>query len=123
MSSDEIDRYLDGLDEGPRRALEQLRASILSVVPDAEPGLAYGAPAFRVGGGGGGGGKVVAGFSASKHHLSYLPHSGSVVGSLGAALAGYETTKGSVHFRADEPLPDDLVRTLVTARLRELGLG
>ena len=117
MSSDEIDRYLDGLDEHPRRALAQLHASILAVVPDAEPGLAYGAPAFRVDG------KVVAGFSASKHHLSYLPHSGDVVATMSSELAGYETTKGSVHFTADEPLSDDVVRALVEARLRELGAG
>ena len=119
MASEEIDQYLAGLDERSRTALEQLRTSILAVVPDAEPGLAYGAPAFRSAGGG----KVVAGFSASKAHLSYLPHSGSVLADVADAVTGYETTKGALHFSADEPLPDDLVRTLVTARLRELGLG
>ena len=81
--------------------------------------MAYGAPAFRAAGGG----KVVAGFSASKAHLSYLPHSGSVLADVADAVTGYETTKGALHFSVDEPLPDDLVRTLVTARLRELGLG
>ena len=119
MASEEIDQYLAGLDERSRTALEHLRASILAVVPDAEPGLAYGVPAFRSAGGG----KVVAGFSASKRHLSYLPHSGSVLADVADAVDGFETTKGALHFSADEPLPDDLVRTLVTARLRELGLA
>ncbi len=72
-------------------------------------------PAFKVGG------KTVAGFAAFKDHLSYLPHSGSVIGALGADLAGYQSTKGSLHFPVDEPLPPNLVTKLVAARMRELG--
>jgi uncharacterized protein YdhG (YjbR/CyaY superfamily)/gluconate kinase len=116
MATDDIDRYLAGLDDQRRMTLERLRASILAVVPGAEPGVSYGVPAFRIGG------KVVAGFSASQRHLSYLPHSGSVLVTLAGEVAGYRTSKGSLHFSVDEPLPDDLVRMLVTARLRELGI-
>lgn len=114
--SDDVDAYLVRVDEPARTALAHLRTAILSVVPDAEPVISYGAPAFRVDG------KVVAGFSASRNHLSYLPHSGSVVASLGGALDGYATSKGAVRFTADAPLPPALVTELVVARLRELGL-
>jgi uncharacterized protein YdhG (YjbR/CyaY superfamily) len=62
------------------------------------------------------------GFAAFKDHLSYLPHSGSVLGELGEAVAGYRTTKGSLHFPVDQPLPDDLVRSLVRTKMRQLGL-
>ncbi len=71
-------------------------------------------PAFRVDG------KVVAGFAAFKNHLSYLPHSGDVLRDLGDAVAGYDATPGSLHFPVDQPLPDDLVRMLVEAKLRRL---
>ena len=114
MSSDEIDAYLARVDAPARRTLEQLRRTILQVVPDAEEGLSYGVPAFRVGG------KAVAGFAAFKHHLTYVPHSGSVLGDLGDDVAGYETSKGSLKFAIDTPLPEDLVAKLVAARLREL---
>ena len=87
MAQDEIDAYLAALEEPQRTTLEQLRTVILEVVPDAEQGLAYGAPAFKVEG------KTVAGFAASKNHLSYLPHSGSVLAELGDAVAGYETPR------------------------------
>jgi uncharacterized protein YdhG (YjbR/CyaY superfamily) len=117
MSSEEIDRYLSGLARDQRTALERLQASILAVVPDAEPGISYGVPAYRVGG------KVIAGFSASKRHLSYLPHSGAVIGTLAEELAGYATSKGAVHFGVDTPLPDGLVRMLIDARRRELDTG
>ena len=114
MPRDEIDAYLAGLEAPARRTLEELRRTILKVVPDAEEGLSYGVPAFRVRG------KAVAGFAAFKNHLTYVPHSGSVLGDLGDDVAGYETSKGSLKFAIDTPLPEDLVAKLVAARLREL---
>jgi uncharacterized protein YdhG (YjbR/CyaY superfamily) len=114
VTADEVDAYLAGLEEPKRSTLEVLRRSIRAVVPDAEEGISYGMPAFRVGG------RVVAGFAAFKNHLAYLPHSGEVLASLGDRLAGYECTKGSLHFPVDEPLPDDLVRSLVDAKLEIL---
>ncbi len=114
MTADEVDAYLAELEEPKRGTLETLRRSILAVVPDAEECISYGMPAFRVEG------KVVAGFAAFKNHLAYLPHSGRVLASLGDRLSGYEFTKGSLHFPIDEPLPDDLVRSLVEAKLATL---
>jgi uncharacterized protein YdhG (YjbR/CyaY superfamily) len=117
MSSAEIDAYLAALDEPKRDTLETLRRSILEVVPDAEEGLAYGMPAFKVRG------KTVAGFAAFKNHLSYLPHSGSVLAELGDEVARYETSKGSLKFAVDKPLPKRLVKKLITTRMKELGLA
>ena len=117
MSERDIDTYLAGLDEPKRSTLEALRQSILEVVPGAEQCISYGMPAFRVHG------KVVAGFAAFKQHLSYLPHSGSVLPALSDDLAGYEMTKSSLHFPIDEPLPKRLVKKLVTSRLEQLGIG
>jgi len=116
VAHDEIDAYLAGLEEPKRSTLEELRKAILEVVPDAEQGLSYGVPAFKVGG------KAVAGFAAFTNHLSYLPQSGSVLAEVGDDVADYETSKGALKFAIDEPLPKRLVRTLVTARLRELGV-
>jgi len=117
VATSDIEGYLAGLDRERRDALQHLRESILRAVPDAEECLSYGMPAFRVQG------KTVAGFAAYQHHLSYLPHSGSVLGSLADDLAGRTVTKGSLHFSVDAPLPDDLVGRLVATRLHELGLA
>ncbi len=116
VAAHEVDEYLAGLDEPKRSTLLRLRTAILEVVPDAEQGMSYGVPAFKVLG------RTVAGFAAYKHHLSYLPHSGSVLAELGEDVAGYETSKGALRFRVDEPLPQPLVRKLVVARIRELHL-
>ena len=115
MGADEVDKYLAKIDEPKRSTLRALRRSIRAVVPEAEEGISYGMPAFRVGG------KVVAGFAAFKNHLAYLPHSGSVLAGLADELVGYECTSGSLHFSVDQTLPDDLVERLVEAKLAELG--
>jgi len=115
MGADEIDAYLSAVDEPKRSTLEALRRSIRAAVPEAEEGISYGMPAFRVDG------KVVAGFAAFKNHLAYLPHSGSVLAELAEELAGYERTSGSLHFAIDQPLPDDLVRRLVEVKLAQLA--
>jgi uncharacterized protein YdhG (YjbR/CyaY superfamily) len=117
MSAADVDRYLAELDETKRATLAAVRASILEVVPEAEQCIAYSAPAFKVRG------KAVAGFAAFKHHLSYLPHSGSVLATLADDVAGYETSKGALRFAVDKPLPKRLVKKLVTARMREAGLA
>ena len=114
MAPRDIDNYLATLGERERSTLEELRRSILAVIPDAQECISYGMPAFKVRG------KTVAGFAAFKNHLSYLPHSGSVLEKLSEDLAGYECTKGSLHFPLDEPLPRGLVRKLLYTRMREL---
>jgi uncharacterized protein YdhG (YjbR/CyaY superfamily) len=109
----EIDAYLDALDEPERSTLGRLRETIMAIVPDADQCISYGMPAFRLQG------KTVAGFAAFKNHLSYLPHSGSVLPQLSKELAGYTSTAGSLHFPFDQPLPEALVRRLLAVRIAE----
>jgi uncharacterized protein YdhG (YjbR/CyaY superfamily) len=113
MSKEEIDDYLASLEEPKRSTLTALRQTILDVIPEVEQCISYGLPAFRVQG------KVIAGFGAFKNHLSYLPHSGSVFPELGDELAKYKTSSGALQFPVDAPLPNALVRKLVTTRLRQ----
>ena len=114
MSQREIDDYLADLEEPKHATLQQVRETILSIVPEAEQGIAYGTPAFRLHG------KVIAGFAAFKNHLSYLPHSGSVLAELRDDVAGYVTSKGALQFPIDKPLPKALVKKLIAVRLKEV---
>jgi uncharacterized protein YdhG (YjbR/CyaY superfamily) len=113
MSAQEIDQYLDGLEEPKRTTLTRLRQTILDILPEADQGISYGLPAFKVDG------KTIAGFAAFKNHLSYLPHSGSVFPQLSDELQGYSTSSGALRFGVDEPLPAPLVRKLIATRLRQ----
>src|SRR3984957_10735498 len=114
MSQKEIDDYLANLDEPKQTTLRKLRQTIQSIIPEAEQGLSYGMPAFRLDG------KTIAGFAAFKNHLSYLPHSGTVLGQLAGDLSGYTMTKGSLHFPVDQPLPKAVVKKLIAERVREV---
>jgi uncharacterized protein YdhG (YjbR/CyaY superfamily) len=113
--ADKVDEYLRGIEEPKRGTLEQLRATILEIVPEAEQVISYGLPAFRVHG------KTVAGFAAFKTHLSYLPFSGSVLDKLGDELEGYKMTKSALHFPVDQPLPKSLVKKLIAVRMAEVA--
>ncbi len=113
MSSAEVDTYLAGVEEPKRSTLQRLRESILDVVPDAEEGISYGVPAFRLRG------KVIAGFAAFKNHLSYLPHSGSVFPQLRDELVPYKTSTGALRFPVDSPLPKPVVEHLLKVRIAQ----
>jgi len=114
MSAQDIDQYLNQVEEPKRSTLQTLRERILRTIPDAEQCISYSSPAFRMHG------KVVAGFAAFKNHLAYFPHSGSVFPELRDELADYVTTSGSLHFPVDRPLPEPLVRKLIEVRLRQV---
>ena len=117
MSAEEIDQYLDALEEPKRATLARLRQTILDILPEAEQGISYGVPAFKVAG------KTIAGFAAFKSHLSYLPHSGSVFPQLTDELRGYSTSSGALRFGIDQPLPVPLVEKLIAVRLQQAFPG
>lgn len=117
VSQQEIDAYLAALDEPKQSTLRQLRETILESLPDAEECISYGMPGFRVRG------KMIAGFAAFKNHLSYFPHSGSVIPELGEDVAGFATSKGALQFGIDMPLPKPLVERLIAVRMRQAFPG
>jgi uncharacterized protein YdhG (YjbR/CyaY superfamily) len=117
VSAQEIDEYLGALEEPKRTTLARLRQTILEIVPEAEQGISYGVPAFKVRG------KAIAGFAAFKDHLSYLPHSGSVFPQLKEELKGYTTSSGALRFAIDQPLPVPLVEKLIAVRLQQALRG
>ena len=115
MSAADVDAYLAQLPEPQRTTLSELRSTLLALLPDATEGISYGVPCLKVKG------KGVAGFAAYSGHNSYLPMSGSVLATVADDVAGYATSKGALKFPVDTPLPDELVRTLVAARLAEIS--
>lgn len=115
MSAQEVDDYLASAPEPHRSTLASLRNTIAGLLPDAEQCISYGVPTFKVNG------KGVAGFANYPKHCAYFPMSGSITSALADELVEYKTTKGSVHFAIDEPLPVGVVKSLVDARQAELA--
>ena len=107
-----IDQYLAEVPAHQRAALQKLRKAILAVAPEAEECISYGIPAFRLG-------RMLVGFAAAQEHCSFYPWSGSTVPDFRQELKGYDTSKGTIRFPAEKPLPAALVRKLVKARMAE----
>jgi uncharacterized protein YdhG (YjbR/CyaY superfamily) len=107
-----IDEYLATLSDDKRRALEKLRKAIRAAAPQAEECISYQLPAFRQK-------RLLVAFGATANHCTFYLMSSTTVETHKKDLAKYETSKGTVHFQADEPLPDTLVRKLVKTRLAE----
>ena len=107
-----IDEYLQTVSDDKRAALEKLRSMIHSAAPKARECIYYGVPAFRQNG-------ILVGFGAAAKHCAFYPMNGSTVGAFKEDLKGYDTSKGTIRFKPDKPLPAALVRKLVKARLAE----
>ena len=107
-----VDEYLAGVPEPARSALNKIRAAIrCAVPPEATETISYGIPAFKHKG-------VRVWFAAFSNHCSLFP-TASVVEAFKNELKGFSTSKGTIHFPADKPLPSALVKKLVKARLAQ----
>jgi len=104
-----IDAYLAKVPADKKAALQKLRATILAAAPGAEETISYGMPAFRYDG------RVIVYFAAATKHCAFYP--GGIVGDFVDELAKYSTSKGTIRFQADKPLPAALVKKLVKARI------
>jgi uncharacterized protein YdhG (YjbR/CyaY superfamily) len=111
-----IDAHLATLPQPQRATLESLRVTLRELLPDAEECISYNMPCFKVDG------VAVAGFDGFKHHCSYFPHSGNIVGQVsGIPDWCTVTSPGTLQFPVDRPLTKAVVRKLVRARLEEIA--
>ena len=109
-----IDEYLAALSDDKRAALEKLRKTIRAAAPKAEECISYQICAYRQNG-------MLVGFGATANHCAFYLMSSSTVAAHNDALKDYDTSKGTIRFQADNPLPAALVRKLVKARIAENG--
>ena len=107
-----IDEYLAALSEDKRAALEKLRKTIRAAAPKAEECISYQLAAFRQNG-------MLVAFGATANHCAFYLMSSSTVEAYKDDLKDYDTSKGTIRFQADKPLPVALVRKLVKARIAE----
>jgi len=107
-----IDEYLAGVGEEKRAALQQLREQIRAAAPDAEECLSYQIPAFRQNG-------MLVSFGAAARHCAFYVMSSTALEAYQDEIRSFDTSKGTIRFTPDKPLPADLVRRLVETRIAE----
>lgn len=106
-----VDDYLKGVPKETRAMLEKLRQTIKTAAPKATEVISYGMPMYKQNG-------MVIGFAAFKDHCSIFPGS-AVMDAHEKELARYSTSKGTIRFPPDKPLPATLIKKLVKARVLE----
>jgi uncharacterized protein YdhG (YjbR/CyaY superfamily) len=107
-----IDDYLAYQPEKVREALENLRQIIRETAPEAEEVISYGIPAYKYHG-------MLVYFAAYKKHCSLFGGNSSLTEEMKEELKTYKTSKGTIQFTIEKPLPDELVRYIVKFRMQQ----
>ena len=108
-----VDEYLGAIPEPTRGALDTIRATIRAAAP---PGsvevISYGIPAFKHG-------QVLIWYAGFAKHGSLFP-TGAVIEAFKKELKGFVTSKGTIQFTAEKPLPAALIKKMVKARVAHI---
>lgn len=106
-----IDEYLAGIGTAQSAALQRLRKIVHAVVPQAQECISYGIPAFRLDG------KMLIYLGAAAKHCAIY----GVEETRAGEFKDYDTSgRGTLRFTPDRPLPEDLVRRLLQARIAKV---
>lgn len=110
-SAKTIDEFIGSFPAETQEVLQKLRAVIKEVAPNAGEKISYGIPTFTLNGN-------LMHFSAYKTHIGFYPGS-QAISVFKDPLASYETSKVTVRFPLDKPLPYDLIKKIVAYRVQQ----
>ena len=106
-----IDEYIATFPANVQDALQELRRVIKQSAPDAREEISYQIPAFKLKGN-------LVWFAAFKNHIGFYPTS-SPIEKFKEELSKYETSKGTIKFPLNKPIPYDLIKKIVRYRVKE----
>ncbi len=106
-----IDDYIRSFPIEIQNNLIKLRAIIHKAAPEAIEKISYGMPTFYLNGN-------LVHFAAYKKHIGFYPTSSGIAEFTGE-LKGYKTSKGTVQFPINQPLPMELIKKIVKFRVNE----
>ncbi len=108
-----IDEYIAMYPKNVQVLLEEMRKAIKLSAPEAEETISYHMPAFRWHG-------ILVYFAAFKNHIGFYP-TASAMEAFKEELSPYETSKGTIRFPLDKPLPVALVKRIVKYRVKQVS--
>lgn len=109
----DVEDYFASVPEEARATLEKLRKTIKATVPKAVEVIWYQIPTFKLNE------RPLVSIAAFKNHCSLFPMSYAVLNAYKDELESYYTSKGTIRFSLDQPLPTGLVKKVVKARIEE----
>jgi uncharacterized protein YdhG (YjbR/CyaY superfamily) len=107
----DTDEYISQFPAEVQVKLQELRSVIKQAAPEAEETISYAMPAYKLKG-------ILVYFAGHKNHIGFYP-AASGVATFEKELSGYTTSKGTVQFPLDKPLPVDLIKMMVEFRVKE----
>jgi len=105
------DEYISFFPQNVQVALQQVRQAIKDAAPQAQEVVSYGMPAFKQKG-------ILVWFGAFKKHIGFFPKV-SAMEAFKEQLADYQTSKGTIRFPLDKPIPIGLIKEIVKFRVKE----
>jgi uncharacterized protein YdhG (YjbR/CyaY superfamily) len=106
-----IDDFVLQYPKETQTLLQKVRETIKAVAPEATETISYGIPTFQFHGN-------LVHFSGYAHHIGFYPGA-SGIREFANDLSIYKTSKGTVQFPLDKPIPFDLIRRITEFRLAE----
>ena len=110
---DTVKEYIDSFPGATQKALKEIRSTIKKIAPQAEEGISYAIPCFKLNG------SPLIYFAGFKSHVSVYPAPRGNE-AFSEELDAYKGGKGTVQFPLDKPLPLDLIARIVKFRMKEM---
>ena len=106
-----IEQYIASQPENVAAILEKVRATIRKIAPEAEETINYGIPTFKLNGN-------LVHFAGYKNHIGFYPGAAGVE-AFTSEIKPYNTSKGTIQFQLNEPIPYDLIAKITTFRVQQ----
>ncbi len=107
-----IKDYIADCPKEVQNALKQMQLIIKKAAPGAEETMSYGMPTYKLHG------KYLVYFAGWKNHIGFYPIP-SAVKAFATEFSKYKSSKGTVQFPLDKPLPKSLISKVVKFRAKE----
>lgn len=106
-----VDQYISGFKPEIQAILTKLRLTIKNAAPGAEEVISYQMPAYKQNG-------MLAYFAVHTFHIGFYPGTLAIM-KFREQISGFKTSKGTIQFPLDQPVPYDLVEEIIKFRVEE----
>jgi len=111
VATQTIDEHIAQFPVSTREILQKVRETIREVAPDAIEVIAYGIPTFKLNGN-------LVHFAGYARHVGFYPGSEAIEVFRGE-IKGYKTSKGTIQFPLDKPIPYELIKKITQYRVQK----